>query len=312
MREGELLPVQYFHVIFTMPKEIARIAFQNKKTVYGILFKASWEALYQIGKVPRFLGAKIGGVSVLHTWGQNLQHHPHVHWVIPGGGISDDGERWVSCRKQFFLPVRILSRLFRGKFLHHLKSAYESGKLSFFGEIKRLEDPEAFRVHLAPLYKEDWFVYCRPPFGSPAQVMKYLSRYTHRVAISNYRLVDVKDGKVSFYWKDYAKGCRRRTLTLTAEEFLRRFLLHVFPCGLVRIRHFGFLANRCRKEKLDLCRRLLMPHDIEVRSDHGDSFDEEEQECRVCPSCKKGSMVMIAFFDPGQEISIGPIRIDSS
>jgi hypothetical protein len=312
MREGELLPVEYFHVIFTMPKEIARIAFQNKKIVYGILFKASWETLRQIGKDQKHLGAEIGALSVLHTWGQNLQHHPHVHWVIPGGGISHNGSEWIPCRKKFFLPVRILSRLFRGIFLCHLKRAFEHGELSFFGEIKYLRGPDAFRAYLAPLYKEDWFVYCRPPFGSPAQVLKYLSRYTHRVAISNYRLVDVKDGKVSFHWKDYAKGCRLRTLTLTAEEFLRRFLLHVLPSGLVRIRHFGFLANRGRKERLALCRRLLMPHDIEVRSGEEDSHKEEDHGCRICPNCKRGTMVILTCFRPGQRISIGLVRIDSS
>jgi hypothetical protein len=311
-RAGELLPVEYFHVIFSVPKEVASIAFQNKKTVHGILFRAAWETLRQIASNPKYLGAEIGGLLILHTWGQNLEHHPHIHCVIPGGGLSNDRSQWISCPKGFFLPVRILSRLFRGKYLHHLKKAFEQGKLSFFGDIENLKHPETFRAHLAPLYKKDWFVYCRPPFGSPAQVLKYLSRYTHRVAISNYRLVDLKEGQVSFLWKDYAKECQCRVLTLTAEEFLRRYLLHILPGGLVRIRHFGFLANRCRKEKLDLCRRLLVSQERETESNTDGLLTEEDLTCKTCPNCKIGTMILISSFGPGQIISVVTAQIDSS
>jgi hypothetical protein len=307
-REQEILPVEYFHVIFSMPKEIARIAFQNKKVVYDLLFRAVRETLREAAADPSHLGAQIGGILILHTWGQNLEHHPHVHCVIPGGGISPDGSSWIPCRKGFFLPVRLLSRLFRGKFLHHLKAAYTQKNLSFWGEIDFLGDLEAFQAYLSPLYKKDWFVFCRPPFGSSSQVLKYLSRYTHRVAISNYRIADISKGNVTFFWRDYAHGCRRRVLTLTASEFIRRFLLHVLPKGLVRIRHFGFLANRTRQNKIALCRSLLGVRPPESP----DLLHEEIAPCRICPHCKKGTMIMVSSFSPCLSSAAATPGIDSS
>ena len=307
-REEELLPVEYFHVIFSVPDEIARIALQNKKTVYAILFRAVWETLRQIANDPKHLGAEIGALAILHTWGQNLQHHPHIHCVIPGGGIAKGKSRWVQCRPGFFLPVKVLSRLFRGKFLHHMKEAFEKGKLVFSGEIEQLNDPTAFRSFLSPLFDKDWFVYCRPPFAGSAHVLRYLARYTHRVAISNHRLVDMKDGNVSFVWKDYANSCRRRTLTLTATEFLRRFLLHTLPSGFVRIRHFGFLANPFRVKKLALCRRLLADLGKTTENPQEDRTDNNSQDSR-CSKCKQGTMITVFSFGPGHPVFAGPSRV---
>ena len=256
-READLLPVKYFHVVFTVPQEIAAIALQNKRVVYQILFRASSETLLQIAADPKHLGAQIGFHSVLHTWGQKLLHHPHVHCVVPGGGLSPNRSSWISSSGKFFLPVRVLSPVFRGKFLERLRHAYERGELTFRGSLAHLEEPAAFQARLAATYENDWIVYAKPPFGGPQQVLKYLARYTHRVAISNRRLIAFKDREVSFSWKDYANGGRRRVMTLGALEFIRRFLLHVLPKGFVRIRHYGFLANRVRRERIDLCRTLL-------------------------------------------------------
>jgi len=293
-REKDLLPVEYFHVIFTVPSEITGIAFQNKKIVYTILFRAAWETLRQIASDPKHLGAEIGAVTVLHTWGQNLQLHPHLHCVIPGGGLSKDGTRWVSCRRGFFLPVKVLARLFRGKFLHQLNEAYDAGTFSFHGGIEHLKEKEAFRAHVAPLYEKDWYVYSKRPFSGPDNVLRYLSRYTHRVAISNHRLVGMNDGTVSFRWKDYTKGSRHRIQSLKAVEFLRRFLMHVLPKGYVRIRHFGFMANAFRKEKLALCRRLLdfIAHEI---ADHTSENDENPN---LCPHCRRGIMTRVGLLMP--------------
>lgn len=235
-READLLPVEYFHVVFTVPQAIAAIALQNKRVVYGVLFKASSETLKQIAADPKHLGAEIGFLSVLHTWGQELLHHPHVHCVVPGGGLSPDGRRWVACRRGFFLPVRVLSSVFRGKFLELLRTAFEQGKLSFHGNLRRLQDARVFEAYLADTYRTNWVVYSKRPFGGPAQVLKYLARYTHRVAISNRRVLSLRDGKVRLSWKDYASGNRRRIMTLEAGEFIRRFLLHVLPPGFVRLR----------------------------------------------------------------------------
>jgi hypothetical protein len=235
-RASELLPVAYFHVVFTLPESLGPVALQNKRVVYGILFRAASETLLQIAADPKHLGARIGVLAVLHTWGQNLLHHPHRHCVVPGGGIAPDGKRWISCRKDFFLPVRILSRVFRGKFLEHLKSAFSQGQLSFHGRLRSLRDPTAFEQLLHASVKCDWVVYSKRPFGGPTQVLKYLARYTHRVAISNRRLVDLREGSVCFRWKDYARGNVQKTMSLAAPEFIRRFLLHVLPRGFVRIR----------------------------------------------------------------------------
>ena len=256
-RQAELLPVPYFHVVFTMPAQLAEIAFQNKATVYTILFKAASEALRIAAADRKHLGAELGVVAVLHTWGQNLHHHPHVHCVVPGGGLSPDGRRWVACRPGFFLPVRVLSRLFRRLFLEHLQVAFEAGQLRFFGDLAGLADPAAFSDCLAQLRRIEWIVYAKPPFGGPEQVLAYLGRYTHRVAITNSRLVGLDQGRVSFRWKDYRHHDKSKLMTLSANEFIRRFLLHVLPDGFHRIRHYGLFANGHRAAKLALCRLLL-------------------------------------------------------
>jgi hypothetical protein len=257
-RQGELLPVEYFHVVFTLPEPIARLAFYNKATVYGILFRAAAETLVTIARDPKHLGADIGFFGILHTWGQNLLHHPHIHFVVPGGGIGPDGN-WVPCRPGFFLPVRVLSHLFRRLFLQALGKAFESRQLGFFGELEPLKDQAAFHAFLDPLRKSAWVVYAKKPFGGPATAIQYLGRYTHRVALSNDRILAVSEGRVTFQWKDYRSQHRHksRTMTIAAEEFIRRFLVHTLPPGFQRIRYFGLMANRHRKQSLALCRELL-------------------------------------------------------
>jgi hypothetical protein len=256
-RQAELLEVEYFHVVFTLPEPIAAIAYQNKKPLYDMLFHASAEALRTIAGDPKHLGAEIGFFAILHTWGQTLLHHPHVHCVVPGGGISPDGEHWIACRLGFFLPVRVLSRLFRRLFLEQLHQAFNAGKLHFYSQLEPLRDPRAFAAYLAPAVEAEWVVYAKPPFGGPQQVLDYLGRYTHRVAISNNRLVDLEDGQVTFLWKDYQHGGAKKTMRLAAEEFIRRFLLHILPEGFKHIRSYGLLANRHRVTKLALCHQLL-------------------------------------------------------
>ncbi len=259
-RGKELLPVKYVHVVFTIPHELSWLALQNKKVVYDLLFHASAVTLTEIAADAKHLGAEIGFLSVLHTWGQKLQAHPHIHCVIPAGGLSLDHQRWVHPRYPFFLPVKVLSRVFRGKFTAGLKRAFQQGKLRFPGSMKQLAKEKAFHAFLRPLFRHDWVVYAKPPFGGPEHVLHYLARYTHRVAISNHRIVNIADGKVTFRWKDYAHKSKQRLMTLTAEEFLRRFLLHTLPRRFVRIRFFGFLANRCRGALLPLCTELLAAH----------------------------------------------------
>lgn len=256
-READLLPVEYFHVVFTVPECIGAVALQNKREVYGILFRAAAETLREIASDPKHLGAEIGCLAVLHTWAQNLQHHPHVHCVVPGGGLSLDGQRWVRCRPGFFLPVRVLSRVFRGKFLDFLDRARRQGRLRFQGGSSALCDRKPFAALVKACRKQEWVVYAKPPFAGPSAVLKYLSRYTHRVAISNRRLLSLENGQVRFRCRDVRGGHRLRTMTLSAVEFLRRFLLHVLPRGFVRIRHYGFLSNRARSRKLESCRRAL-------------------------------------------------------
>jgi hypothetical protein len=300
-REAELLPVEYFHVVFTLPSALAPIALQNQREVYGLLFRAAAETLQKIASDPKHLGAEIGVLAILHTWGQNLQHHPHVHCVVPGGGLALDGSRWVSCRPGFFLPVRVLSRVFRGKFLALLRSAFERGRLSFHGKLSALSDAGEFEHRLAESARPEWVVYAKPPFGGPEQVLKYLARYTHRVAISNQRLVDMEDGKVRFHWKDYAHKGAQKTMSLRAVEFIRRFLLHVLPSGFVRIRHYGFLANRVCQEKLALCRNLLGVETTpeSVTSDPStkpEETSEPQHAASVCPSCGKGRMIIVETF----------------
>ena len=298
-RQAELLPVEYHHVVFTLPAALNPIALQNRRMVYGLLFKGAAESLQQVAADPKHLGAEIGFLAVLHTWGQNLQHHPHVHCVVPGGGLSPNGSRWIPCKPGFFLPVRVLSRLFRGKFLALIKATFDQGKLSFHGKLAALADPGEFQRRLAASAKTEWVVYSKPPFGGPEQVLKYLARYTHRVAISNHRLIALEDGEVTFRWKDYAHEAKQKTMTLKAIEFIRRFLLHVLPAGFVRIRHYGFLANRVCREKLELCRALLL--DAATSSDlvtdetasEPNGAVEEEAAAHLCPVCGEGRMAII-------------------
>ena len=256
-RLADLLPVEYFHVVFTLPEPLASLALQNKRVVYNLLFAAAAETLRTIAADPRHLGAQIGFLAVLHTWGQTLRHHPHLHCVIPGGGLSVDGERWISCRPGFFLSVNVLARLFRRLFLEGLERAYENDKLTFSGSLEYLAKARAFRQLLASLRAREWWVYAKPPFGGPEQVLAYLGRYTHRVAISNHRLLSLKDGNVTFKWRDYQHANQQSLMTLKADEFIRRFLLHVLPRGFQRIRQFGWLANRRRHDQLARCRHLL-------------------------------------------------------
>ena len=264
-RQDELLPVGYHHVVFTLPHELSWLALQNKRVVYRLLFRASAATLLEVAADPTHLGAAIGFLSVLHTWGQQLLHHPHVHCVIPVGGLSLDRTAWVHPRASFFLPVKVLSRVFRGKFVAGLKRAYRCGRLTLPGDLQPLAAADAFRAFLRSLFRHDWVVYAKPPFGGAGHVLQYLARYTHRVAISNHRILNVADGHVTFQWKDYAHGRRPRTLTVTADEFLRRFLLHLLPRGFVRIRFFGFLAARRRGRDLPRCRQLLAAHACPTR-----------------------------------------------
>lgn len=303
-RQTELLPVEYFHVVFTVPQEIAAIAYQNKALVYDILFRATAETLRTIAGDPKHMGAEIGFIAILHTWGQNLGHHPHLHCVVPGGGIAPNGDRWVSCRPGFFLPVRVLSRLFRRLFLAQLQLAFDHGELQFFNSLEALSNRVAFAKHLAPATRAEWVVYAKPPFGGPKQVLEYLGRYTHRVAISNNRLREFSDGAVTFAWKDYRHESRNKTMRLDAHEFIRRFLLHVLPSGFQRIRHYGLLANRYREVRLNQCRDLLAAPAPVVESLDTEDYRERYQRLtgvslRDCPQCGRGQMVRIQTFLPG-------------
>jgi hypothetical protein len=310
-RQTELLPVAYYHVVFTLPALITDIAYHNKAAVYGILFKAAAETLITIAADPKHLGARIGMTAVLHTWGSALTHHPHVHWIVPGGGISLDGERWISCRPGFFLPVRVLSRLFRRLFLEKLVAVHEAGRLHFFGKHRHLVDSQAFAAHLSPLRKLEWVVYAKRPFAGPEAVLAYLSRYTHRVAISNSRLISFDDKGVTFKWKDYrAKGrLRRKVMTLATDEFIRRFLIHVLPLGFHRIRHYGLFANGGRAGNLALARQLLDMPPPETRTDDAESDDDAEPPAlaQPCPHCG-GRMIIIETFEPGHPPRAPPPR----
>ncbi len=300
-RQADLLPVEYFHVVFTMPAPIAEIAFQNKRVLYDILFKAASQTVRAIGADQKHLGADLGMVAVLHTWGQNLHHHPHVHCVVPGGGPSPDGTRWVACRPGFFLPVRVLSRLYRRLFLEALQAAFEAGRLNFFHELAGLAEPTTFAGRIAQMRKIDWVVYAKPPFGGPDQVLAYLGRYTHRVAIANSRLVEIENGKVAFRWKDYRHHDKAKLMTLAADEFIRRFLLHTLPDGFHRIRHYGFLASGHRAAKIALCRRLLdapAPPPTPLAADYRERcLQLTGHAIDVCPCCG-GPMVTSGLIPP--------------
>ena len=292
-RQAELLPVPYFHVVFTLPAPVAEIAFQNKAAVYAILFKAAAATLRTIAADPKHLGAEIGIVAVLHTWGQNLHHHPHLHCVVPGGGLSlkpapaeAGGTRWIACRPGFFLPVRVLSRLFRRLFLEDLQAAFDAGDLSFFGDLTELAQPATFARRLTEARHVEWVVYAKPPFGGPEQVLAYLGRYTHRVAIANSRLVSLTDDSIAFRWKDYRHHDKAKIMTLAAFEFIRRFLLHTLPDGFHRIRHYGFLANGHRAEKLALCCKVLA---VATSAEHSPPVRQPREKAGMvlnsCPCC---------------------------
>jgi hypothetical protein len=301
-RQADLLPVEYFHVVFTLPAQVADIAYSNKALLYDLLFDIAAETLLAIAADPKRLGARIGATLVLHTWGSALTHHPHVHGVVPGGGLSADGKNWVACRPGFFLPVRVLSRLFRRRFLEELLLLHESGQLKFFGEHAGLADAAAFKAWLGPLRKTEWVVYAKRPFAGPEAVLAYLSRYTHRVAISNSRLVSLDERGVSFRWKDYrAKGSRgagqrHKTMTLSPQEFMRRFLLHVLPARFHRIRHYGLLANGNRRANLALARELLQVAPLAPAPDTTMSKEQEAPAPTfVCRHCGQGLIVLQVF-----------------
>lgn len=298
-RDKELLPVKYVHVVFTIPHELAWLALQNKKIVYDLLFRASAATLLEVAADPKHLGAEIGFLSVLHTWGQNLQIHPHIHCVIPAGGLSADHQHWIHPRYAFFLPVKVLGKVFRGKFTEGLKSAFRAGELTFPGRMKMLAERKAFHAFLRPLFRKDWVVYAKPPFGGPEHVLHYLARYTHRVAISNHRIVNFADGKVTFRWKDYAHKNKKRLMTVPPDEFLRRFLLHTLPRGFVRIRFCGFLANRRRGELLPVCRQLLQIASSPSNSTAPGTSASVVPGAWLCPHCG-GAMVLIETLTPQQ------------
>jgi hypothetical protein len=308
-RQAELLPVAYFHVVFTVPEPIAEITFYNKEVVYEILFRTTAETLLTIARDPKRLGVTIGFFAVLHSWGQNLHFHPHLHCVIPGGGLSHDGQRWIAGRRRFLLPVKVLSALFRRLFLQALEKANAHGQLQFFGELEPLCDPQTFARFLGPLKKSKWVVYAKAPFGGPQHVLEYLGRYTHRVAITNRRLLQMQDGQVSFQWKDYRDRPQpQKVMTVSAEEFIRRFLQHALPPGFQRIRYYGLLANCHRQAKLNLCRQLLASPCsglLPRPADHRDFYAAlTGKDLRRCPQCGLGILTRIQFLPP--------MRMDSS
>jgi len=320
-REAELLPVPYYHVVFTLPAQIADIAYHNKAVIYDLLFKASSETMLTIAADTKHLGARIGFLSVLHSWGSAMTHHPHVHMIVPGGGFSLDGQRWVACRPRFFLSVEVLSALFRGLFLHKLRAAYQAGELQFFGKHAPLVDPQAFAAFLRPLYNKKWVVYCKRPFGGPEEVLCYLARYTHRIAISNRRLISSDHKGVTFKWKDYRREGRERyqVMTLATHEFIRRFLMHVLPAGFHRIRYYGLLASGKRAENIARARELLTPpiiplDAIKAASTNADTPQTPEHRCPCCG----GRMLVIERFERGATPHYRPspptavIRIDTS
>ena len=289
-RSAELLPVPYFHVVFTLPHSLSALVLQNKRLLYDLLYRASAATMLELARDPKHLGADIGFLGVLHTWGQNLEHHPHVHYIVPAGGLALDGSRWIDSSRRFFLPVHALSRVFRGKFVAGLKQHFAQGKLQFHGSQQHLVAPGCFSRFLRQLFQTDWVVYAKPPFGGAEHVLNYLARYTHRVAISNHRIVAFENGSVSFRWRDYAHGGKKKVMTVSAHEFLRRFLLHVLPGGLVRIRHFGLFANRRRSAALERCRVLLGATAC---------ADPPEPPSLRCPACS-GIMLVVERFTRGQ------------
>lgn len=301
-RQAELLPVPYFHVVFTLPERLAPLVLQNPRRLYNLLFRAASQTLLRIAADPKHLGARIGFLAILHTWGQNLRHHPHLHCVVPGGGLSADSQHWIACRPGFFLPVRILSRLFRRLFLEGLQQLLDQGQLEFHGQLQPLASTAAFAQLLRDCRQTDWVVYAKRPFGGPTQVLDYLGRYTHKVAISNHRLLRLENGQVSFHWNDYRHNQRNKVMTLAATEFLRRFLLHILPEGFVRIRHCGLLANRHRAENLALCRQRLTVAEPATQP-HPAPLDWTQRyqqltgvNLSLCPQCGWGHLLRIQIL----------------
>ena len=303
-RERELLPTHYVHVVFTLPRELASLTLQNKRLIYNLLFHASAETLLEIARDPRHLGAEIGFFSALHTWDQRLQHHPHVHCVVPAGGLAPNHARWISSHHSFFLPVKVLGRVFRGKFVAALKNAFREATIEFHGRLAPLAGPRTFASWLRVLFRQDWVVYSKPPFGGPEHVLRYLGAYTHRVAISNHRLVALADGNVTFRWRDSAHGNKKRLMTLPVEEFLRRFFLHLLPRGFVRIRSFGFLANRQRAMLLPLCFRLLQDA-AEISAATASPVADHSHSLWNCPVCG-GTMHVVERLSPAQLLLRSP------
>ena len=298
-RRSELLATPYTHVVFTLPHELAPLALQNKEVMYGLLFRCSAETLLEVASDPQHLGAEIGFFSVLHTWNQKLQHHPHVHCVVAAGGLSSDHTRWVRPRRSnFFVPEAVLSKVFRGKFVEAVKQTFAAGKLQFYGQLQSLAQPKVFHSFLRQLFRHRWVVYCKPPFGGPPQVLRYLGAYTHRVAISNHRLVSLLEDQVTFRWRDSAHKNKKRLMTLPVDEFLRRFLLHVLPRGLVRIRHYGFLSSRRRRELVPLCKQLLGAV-VPTPTPTGTPAPAESNPMWICPLCG-GPMIVIERLTAGQ------------
>ena len=305
-RNEDLLPIQYFHVVFTIPSGLNPLVIMNQKVMYDLMFRSVSETLTELSDNPKHLGARIGFMSVLHTWGQNLMDHPHIHCVVTGGGLSLDGDRWVSCRKRFFIPVRVMSALFRGKFLAHMKSTFEAGEFIFPRGIGHLREAHAFEMYRRQLYHKKWVVYCKPPFDGAKGVLQYLGRYTHRIAISNNRILTADNGTVNFRWRDYADGNQQKTMTLKVDEFIRRYLLHVLPDRYVRIRHFGLLANRSRKDNITLCRELLGTSAvIEPNKEKKETWQEQLLricgiDVTVCPVCREGTMSRVDELPPSR------------
>lgn len=303
-RNKDLLPIEYYHVVFTIPNELNKLTLRNKKIIYSILFKASAETLKELSEDPKYIGADIGFISILHTWGQNLMDHPHIHCIVTGGGLSLDGTRWISSRKRFFIPVKVLSRLFKGKFLCYLKETYFNKKLEFVGAINELEKYNQFQNLLNILYEKEWVVYAKPPFKSPKHVIEYLGRYTHRVAIGNHRIVKFEDERVTFKWRDYKDYNKNKLMTLDAFEFIRRFLLHILPRRFVKIRHYGILSNKNRNTKLKTCKELFGI--AENKSDISATHETWEQlflrltgiDYTKCPCCKNGNMIRKQKLEP--------------
>jgi hypothetical protein len=304
-RRSELLPSPYVHVVFTLPPQLAALALQNKKVIYGLLLRASAETLLEVARNPKHLGGEIGFFSVLHTWNQKLQLHPHVHCVVPAGGLSLDHTRWIRSRPRFFLPIQVLRRVFRGKFVAALKSAFQRGQLHLSGDLALLAQPKIFASWLRPLFRKDWIVYSKPPFGGPEYVLHYLGRYTHRVAISNHRLVSLANGQVTFRWRDSADHNQKKLMTLSLDEFLRRFLLHLLPKGFVRIRHFGFLANRRRSTLLPLCFATLGTVPVPMEPE---TTAQESDPLWRCPNCG-GPMAVIERLTAAQIQLRSPPRL---